>query len=186
MAKIIIGSNTKTLSVAAVAFRAGLRRIASPKIAPPSALTTSCPAMVDPTPSCFRWLYPPTRPIRARNGPGGIKIDSRSPMIARGVATPKQASNNITTIMAMPAMIPASNPAENAFVLLMHRASYKFAAVRKSNCTQDNGRDIALRCPRTAQRAVPTYNFSNATLISVARIRAPATKVPRSVPETFE
>jgi len=31
------------------------------------------------------------------------------------VATPKHASTNITTVMAIPAISPASNPAENAF-----------------------------------------------------------------------
>ena|SRR5216684_2612402 len=54
-----------------------------------------------------------------RNGPGFIKTESRSPMIASGVATPKQASTNMTTVIAIPAISPASNPTENAFDLLM-------------------------------------------------------------------
>jgi hypothetical protein len=44
-------------------------------------------------------------------------------MIASGVATPKHASTNITTVMAIPAISPASNPAERALDLLM-RSDY--------------------------------------------------------------
>src|SRR6184192_49479 len=40
-----------------------------------------------------------------RNGPGGMKTESRSPIITSGVATPSTASN------------PASSPAKIAFVL---------------------------------------------------------------------
>ena len=59
-----------------------------------------------------------------RNGPGFIKTESRSPMIASGVATPKRASANITTVMAIPAISPASNPAKRAFDLLISCSDY--------------------------------------------------------------
>jgi hypothetical protein len=41
-----------------------------------------------------------------------------------GVATPKQASNNMTTVIAIPATSPASNPAESAFILLIEYQCY--------------------------------------------------------------
>jgi hypothetical protein len=50
----IIGSATKTDIVAAVTRRRGLLRMNRPNTVPPNALTTNCPAIVDPTPSCFR------------------------------------------------------------------------------------------------------------------------------------
>src|SRR6266567_8010562 len=50
-----------------------------------------------------------------RNGPGEIKTERRSPIMASGVATPKEASNNIATAIAMPAIRPASRPAKIAF-----------------------------------------------------------------------
>src|ERR1700736_1823879 len=100
-----------------------------------------------------------------RNGPGFIKTERRSPMIASGVARPKQASTNITTVIAMPATSPASNPAKRAFDLLIILGDY-------------------LLLGRLCQ--APDYFFASAIRINVAMIRAPATNVPRSVPETFE
>jgi hypothetical protein len=55
-------------------------------------------------------------------------------MIVSGVATPKEASNSITTVMAMPAMIPASKPAKNAFVPLMRGRSYNLVGAKELNC----------------------------------------------------
>jgi hypothetical protein len=60
-----------------------------------------------------------------RNGSGGMKIESRSPMIASGVATPKQASNNMTTVIAMAATSPARHPARSALERLMIRNDYR-------------------------------------------------------------
>jgi hypothetical protein len=51
-----------------------------------------------------------------RNGPGGMKTESRSPMMTRGVATPSVASNNIAAVITIPATNPASNPVRMAFV----------------------------------------------------------------------
>src|SRR6266480_7225135 len=56
----------------------------------------------------------------ARNGPGGTKTESRSPIIVSGVATPKHASTSIATVIATPATIPASKPAKSVFVLLIY------------------------------------------------------------------
>src|ERR1700730_17982337 len=44
-----------------------------------------------------------------------MNTESRSPMIASGVATPNIASSNITTVNAMPATSPASKPRAIAF-----------------------------------------------------------------------
>src|SRR5881398_334324 len=52
-----------------------------------------------------------------RNGPGGMKTESRSPIITSGVATPSTASNNIAAVITTPASNPASSPAKIAFVL---------------------------------------------------------------------
>ena len=54
-----------------------------------------------------------------KNGPGGIRTESRSPMMKSGVATPNHASNNIVAVMAIAAMSPANNPAKSAFDLLI-------------------------------------------------------------------
>src|SRR5882724_3889429 len=59
-----------------------------------------------------------------RNGPGGIKTESRSPIITSGVATPKHASNNIMAVMAIAATKPASKPVESVFVQLIDCQSY--------------------------------------------------------------
>src|SRR5438105_694183 len=48
-----------------------------------------------------------------RNGPGGMKTESRSPIITSGVATPSTASNNIAAVITT----QASSPAKIAFVL---------------------------------------------------------------------
>jgi hypothetical protein len=53
-----------------------------------------------------------------------MKTESRSPMMTSGVATLNDASNNIATVMAMPATTPASSPADNAFDLLIIRFSF--------------------------------------------------------------
>jgi hypothetical protein len=45
-------------------------------------------------------------------------------MIASGVAIPKQASPNIATVIAMPAIIPASNPTRSAFDLVISCREY--------------------------------------------------------------
>src|SRR5213593_4237199 len=71
-----------------------------------------------------------------RKGPGGMKTESRSPIITSGVATPKYASNNIMTVIAIAAMKPASKPAAIAFVRLIAFRSYKLSTARKSNCTR--------------------------------------------------
>src|SRR5260370_28413460 len=71
-----------------------------------------------------------------RNGPGGMKTESRSPIITSGVATPKHPSNNIMTVIAIAAMKPANKPAAITFVGLIARRSYKLSAARKSNCTR--------------------------------------------------
>src|SRR6266567_2714858 len=63
-----------------------------------------------------------------RNGPGGMKTESLSPMIKSGVATPKLARTNIMTVIAIAATRPASNPAEKALVLLIACRSYKLGA----------------------------------------------------------
>ena len=52
-----------------------------------------------------------------RNGPGGMKTESRSPITTSGVATPSTASNNIAAVITTPASNPASSPAKIAFVL---------------------------------------------------------------------
>jgi hypothetical protein len=44
-----------------------------------------------------------------------MKTESRSPMITSGVATPKQARSSITTVIAIAATRPATNPAAIAF-----------------------------------------------------------------------
>jgi hypothetical protein len=54
-----------------------------------------------------------------RKGPGGMKTESRSPMMTRGVATPNVASNNIAVVITIAATNPASNPIEIAFVLII-------------------------------------------------------------------
>src|SRR5438093_772032 len=69
-----------------------------------------------------------------RKGPGGMKTESRSPIITSGVATPKYASNNIMTVIAIAAMKPASKPAAITFVRLIASRAYKLRAARKSNC----------------------------------------------------
>src|SRR2546423_9954985 len=54
--------------------------------------------------------------MRPRKGPGGIKTESRSPITAIGVATPKShASKSITVVMTMPATAPARIPAPAVF-----------------------------------------------------------------------
>src|SRR5438034_10360852 len=78
-----------------------------------------------------------------RNGPGGMKTESRSPIITSGVATPKYASNNIMTVIAIAAMKPASKPAAITFVRLIACRSYKLSAARKSNCTRSPHADAA-------------------------------------------
>src|ERR1700676_3010294 len=70
-----------------------------------------------------------------RNGPGEMKTESRSPIIASGVATPKHARTSMTTVIAMPATSPASKPAESAFVLLISDyRSYKLCSTKEPNC----------------------------------------------------
>src|SRR5438128_12233754 len=64
-------------------------------------------------------MYQPTLHITERNGPGGIKTDSLSPMITSGVATPKHASNNIMAVIATAATTPASKPAAIPFARLI-------------------------------------------------------------------
>ena len=93
-------------------------------------------------------------------------------MIARGVATPKQASTNITTVIAIPATKPASSPANSAFDLLM-----KSMAILIIGRWQ--GDYFCKACGGTLGR-------SNAIRKNVSMIRQPATNVPRNVPETFE
>ena len=94
----------------------------SPNRPPPIAPNSNCPAIVDPTPNCLRRLYPPTRPMRSRNGPGLMNTDIRSPMITSGVAIPAAASRSITRVIAIPAIRPASNPAATALDRLMTRS----------------------------------------------------------------
>src|SRR5437764_15367143 len=53
-----------------------------------------------------------------RNGPGGMRTDSRSPMITSGVATRSTASNNIAVVITIAPANPANNPANTAFLLL--------------------------------------------------------------------
>jgi hypothetical protein len=48
-----------------------------------------------------------------------MKTESQSPMIVRGVATPSDASNNITVVIAIAAMSPARNPSAKALVLVI-------------------------------------------------------------------
>src|SRR5437879_7684968 len=90
-----------------------------------------------------------------KNGPGEIKTESRSPKMASGVAMPKQASNNIAAVMAVPATRPASKPAKIAFDRLIIIVDLTVGSKRWNQ--------IML-----AERR---YNFSNATRTSVARIR---------------
>src|SRR5882724_8240414 len=59
-----------------------------------------------------------------RNGPGGMKTESRSPMSTSGVATPNShATSNMAVVIVIPATVPASTPARSAFVLLIERLS---------------------------------------------------------------
>src|SRR6266480_1876289 len=67
-----------------------------------------------------------------RNGPGGRKTESLSPMIKSGVATPKLARTNIMTVIAIAAIRPASNPAEKALVLVIAFRFYKLGAKENS------------------------------------------------------
>src|SRR5438270_927622 len=84
-----------------------------------------------------------------RNGPGLIKTESRSPMMASGVATPTSARINITTVIAIPAIRPASKPAEKAFVLLIVVSILRGL----ERDAQERRRDARAREERSAQRS---------------------------------
>src|SRR5215470_11641781 len=79
-----------------------------------------------------------------RNGPGGMKTESRSPMMKSGVATPKHASNNIMTVIAIAATKPASIPAESALVLVIYLGDYSLS---KRLCQAPRGA-LGERSPR--------------------------------------
>src|SRR4051812_3418302 len=60
--------------------------------------------------------------MRARNGPGGMKTESRSPMMASGVATPILQRQSISAVMTMAATNPANRPASNRLVLVIRQS----------------------------------------------------------------
>src|SRR5262249_22934089 len=73
--------------------------------------------------------------MSARNGPGGMKTERRSPTMTSGVATPSVARNNITVVITTAATNPASNPAQMAlFLVIAASMSYrKFLLCRRED-----------------------------------------------------
>ncbi len=83
----------------------------------------------------------------------------------------------MTAVIAMPATSPASKPADSAFVPLTSIVDLINAAAERNQIAKVDG---ALDPPHQ-----PMFR-SNAIRNNAAIIRAPATNVPRKVPETFD
>src|SRR5215475_3600891 len=111
-----------------------------------------------------------------RNGPGGMKTESRSPMITSGVATPSTASSNITAVITTPASKPASSPAKIAFVLLTP-AGYLTGSTQELNQITRSNKQIVRKilCIKAAQQHSTPKSVHNAKSAGDAPLLSKAT-----------